>query len=171
MAESLSANKLDYRRSYCRFRGEGVELLVIGIMLAASTGAWARHSAQAALTVVDACLNPAGTGPVMDYARALAASVFLQANIRLVWHNDQRPCRSAVRAVVIGVSLDTSEDDHPGALAYAMPLEGARGVIFFDRIGRITTPPVIPRILAFVLVHEITHLLQKGRAGILPPAS
>ena len=129
-------------------------------MLAASTAAWAGHSSPPALPVIDACLNSGGAGPVLDHARALAAHILLQADIRLLWHTDLHTCLAAPRALVITLSLDTPGLDHPGALAYALPFSRTRAVLFYDRITRAADPPLVPYLLAFALAHEITHLLQ-----------
>jgi hypothetical protein len=45
----------------------------------------------------------------------------------------------------------------PGALAYALPYEGTHITVFYDRIAKGAYPSTV---LAHVMVHEITHLLQ-----------
>jgi hypothetical protein len=47
----------------------------------------------------------------------------------------------------------------PGALAYALPYEGSHIVVFWDRV-QATTGPRVPALLAHVLAHEITHILE-----------
>jgi hypothetical protein len=48
----------------------------------------------------------------------------------------------------------------PGALAYALPYEGVHINVFYDRVQAATEPELTPNVLAHVLVHEITHILQ-----------
>jgi hypothetical protein len=45
----------------------------------------------------------------------------------------------------------------PGSLAYAVPREGSHITVFIDRIEQMRAPS---NVLAHVMVHEITHLLQ-----------
>ena len=44
-------------------------------------------------------------------------------------------------------------------LAYALPYEGTHIVILFDRVRKMQ-PNYVPAVLAHVLVHEVTHILQ-----------
>jgi hypothetical protein len=44
-------------------------------------------------------------------------------------------------------------------LAYALPYEGAHSRVFYDRIAA-RGNALMPHLLAHVLVHEITHILQ-----------
>lgn len=47
----------------------------------------------------------------------------------------------------------------PGALAYALAYEGVHIQVFYDRIA-VSDPDLVPYLLANVVVHEITHILQ-----------
>jgi hypothetical protein len=44
----------------------------------------------------------------------------------------------------------------PKALAHAFPFGQSRIVVFYDRVKALG----VPRLLGYVLVHEITHILQ-----------
>lgn len=49
--------------------------------------------------------------------------------------------------------------DHPKALAFALPYEGRHVTVFYDRVRE--AMPEAPQMgLAYVLVHEITHILE-----------
>jgi hypothetical protein len=66
----------------------------------------------------------------------------------------------------------TPDNARPGALAFALPLEGVHLTVFYDRIvGRYKYRP--DAVLAHVLVHEITHLLQgiarHSATGVMKP--
>ncbi len=56
-------------------------------------------------------------------------------------------------------------------LAYAYPVEGTRILIFPDRVAAISPEPRFHTTLAYVLVHEVTHILQgvprHSREGIM----
>jgi hypothetical protein len=63
-------------------------------------------------------------------------------------------------AIVVRLAEDTPGDYLPGALAFAKVYEGVHITVFWDRIESQCrlAPPVV--VLAHVLVHEITHILQ-----------
>jgi hypothetical protein len=63
-------------------------------------------------------------------------------------------------AIVIRLAEQTPADYLPGVLAFARVYEGVHITVFWDRIERQPrfAPPVV--VLAHVLVHEITHILQ-----------
>jgi hypothetical protein len=61
---------------------------------------------------------------------------------------------------VITLSRHTPADQHPGALAYAMPYERTHIVVFYDRVSKQVNCEWAPSVLAYALVHEIAHILQ-----------
>jgi hypothetical protein len=89
-------------------------------------------------------------------ARATATTMFAEIGVRLEWRGD-RACPTD--AIHISLSNATPEKELPGALAYALPYEGTSIVIFYDRV-RSRAPQLVAPVLAHVLVHEVTHILQ-----------
>jgi hypothetical protein len=66
---------------------------------------------------------------------------------------------SARRFIVIQLTKGAPKQFRPNALAYALPYEGAHIVVFYDRVQ--SAPSNITAVvLAHVLVHEITHILE-----------
>jgi hypothetical protein len=61
-------------------------------------------------------------------------------------------------AITISFSNGTPDKEFPGALAYAQPFAG-RILVFRDRIDKFL-PQMRARVLAYVLAHEIAHVLQ-----------
>jgi hypothetical protein len=59
----------------------------------------------------------------------------------------------------VSLSYYTPPDQRPGALAYALPYERSHIVLFFDRIQK-SDPDLLKQRLAYVLVHEVTHMLE-----------
>jgi len=55
---------------------------------------------------------------------------------------------------------ETPTTERPGALAYAFVLEGTHIVVFADRVEALMQADHIPMLLAYVVAHEITHILQ-----------
>ncbi len=96
-------------------------------------------------------------GPDLVVAETSARKMFAGIGVTLEFRN--RKCGSDPLESPILVELATATPGNflPGALAYALPFEGSHLTIFYDRIetNRLRGP-----VLARVLVHEITHLLQ-----------
>jgi hypothetical protein len=82
------------------------------------------------------------------------------AGISIHWLNGKPRSPLPEHSVVVEVSGGTRKDYYPGALALAKPYEGDHIEVFYERIAEAVVPPTVPALLAHVLVHEITHLLQ-----------
>jgi hypothetical protein len=108
------------------------------------------------LPVVHSCLD---RGSDFEIALALhsATSLFAGIGVALEWHDARRCPLGAVR---ITLSKDPRRKDHPGAMAYAELDADRHIVVFVDRVRESVGPDSFSRLLAYVLVHEITHLLQ-----------
>jgi hypothetical protein len=89
-------------------------------------------------------------------AEGLASGMFASLSVGIHW----RIGRSNREAITVAISENTHTDYHPGALAFALPYEGVHIVIFYDRIRQTYAPDLAPALLAHVLVHEITHILE-----------
>jgi hypothetical protein len=94
----------------------------------------------------------------VDFRRAqfIATGMFARIGVGIAWHSE-RSCPSD--AIRIRLSYRTDRDFMPGALAYALPFEGIHIVVFYDRLQQ-PEPDRLPGLLAHVMVHEITHILQ-----------
>lgn len=92
----------------------------------------------------------------LSLAEALAEQMFKTADIDLKW----RTGRPQSDAIVVELTSRTPPDLHPGALAYAEPFDGVHIRVFYDRLEKMAGYDRAPRLLAHVLVHEITHILE-----------
>jgi hypothetical protein len=92
---------------------------------------------------------------VESSAKTLATRIFADAGVHIDWRWS-RYC--PMHAIRISFSTSTPKNRLPGALAYARPFEGVHIEIFYDRVRQKSIYP--SRLLAHVLVHEITHILQ-----------
>jgi hypothetical protein len=94
-------------------------------------------------------------------AQAQVSKMFATAGIKIEWH-EPRLCPAG--AIQISLDEDAPATEHPGALAYALPYEGTHIVLFYGRILKhciaADDPNLPPILLAHVMVHEITHILQ-----------
>jgi hypothetical protein len=122
-------------------------------------------SAQAA-GKVRACVNSGTYISFSDLAQAeaIASRMFATAGVALEWRSvGSAACRDSDQAstVVLDFHIHTAPSEHPGALAFALPYQGSRIVVLFDRIARSAGGPrQVVTILAHVMAHEITHLLE-----------
>ena len=89
-------------------------------------------------------------------AQGTASKMFAEIGVTLDWR-DGHPKSSDSNPIVIEYVTNTPADRLPGALAFALPFEGVHISIFWDRIGGF---PVARELMAHVMVHEITHILQ-----------
>jgi hypothetical protein len=128
-------------------------------MLAVVSGTWASDGAQTSKRVVTVCLNPGANGSMMYRGQAVAAQILKQAGLRLDWRGDENVCAGG-RGLLVTVSRETPTNQHPGALAYALPYERTHVVLFYDRVLTAASPSVTPYLLGHVLAHEGVHLLQ-----------
>jgi hypothetical protein len=100
--------------------------------------------------------------PVLGRAQALANEIFADVGVKIDWRRGQPSSFQSQhqRAIVVEMVPDTPREHTPGALAFALPYEGVHIQVFYNRVQAATQPELTPNILAHVLVHEITHILQ-----------
>jgi hypothetical protein len=108
---------------------------------------------------VDNDLNNDRNRVVLYQARERAGKMFAEAGVRIDWRigpSGARPERGP--EIVVSFMDHTPHNYRPGGLAYANLYEG-HITVFWDRLQESSgAPPVV--VLAHVLVHEITHILQ-----------
>src|SRR5579862_1286428 len=129
-------------------------MITLAAMLAGS--AWAATKPDRQRLVV--CIEDGKHAGVAD-ARAKASSLFLSAGVNLDWHGEAGFCKGQADAIVVSFRQSTPKTFHPGALAYALPYEGVHIEVFYDRIAQ-ADPALLPALMANVIVHEMTHILQ-----------
>jgi len=156
-----------------RIEGQMAVLSVLGIM--GTRAAELPTQEQAVSRSITVCLSYNLEPKVEVSALGIASKMFAEIGIQLNGHSGQQYCKNtAERTIVVNLSSQTPPTRNPGALAYALPFEGQHIEIFYDRIVRLgLSPSLTARLLAYVLVHEITHLLQRldhhSSDGIMKP--
>ena len=98
--------------------------------------------------------------PVRASALELAEKMFATIGVRLDWRSGEPPRTSSAQPIFVELVTPTPTNLMPGALAYALPYEGVHIRVFYDRIWSKAVPSLRAMLLAHVLVHEITHVLQ-----------
>jgi hypothetical protein len=95
---------------------------------------------------------------VRSVAQKTASKMFIEAGVTINWGPGLAGCPA--NGILISLSDKAPADLPPRALAYALPYEGSHIVILYNRLQQIAKPPQISFLLAHVLVHEVTHILQ-----------
>jgi hypothetical protein len=125
------------------------------VLFTAGTAAYAGQPEQKLTVYVQ---NTAGVPcTVLVPAEALAGKMFAGIGISLVWRHGKPAGESSQPPIFVELVTGTPESLKPGALAFALPYEGSHLTVFYDRITANQYPGSM---LAHVMVHEITHLLQ-----------
>jgi len=102
------------------------------------------------------------TGGGAEHAREAAAEAFAAAGVRTEWRAG-RPTRDQLRdktAIVINLVDRSDPGFRPDALAWTDLCEGVHITVYWDRIVGRKRPAPASVVLAHVLVHEVTHVLQ-----------
>jgi hypothetical protein len=104
---------------------------------------------------VTVCMDTTPTSEVVR-AEAQASQMFLGIGVKLDWR-----CRKSApqEAIVISLAAHAPQSRKAGELAYALPYEGTHIVIFYDRVIKMV-PNQVHAVLAHVMAHEVTHILQ-----------
>ncbi len=100
--------------------------------------------------------------PQQQYlATRLADGLFAAAGVRIAWRHGVPATQvlAEERAISVRFGVNTLPSDHPGALAFALPYDGTRVRVFYDRIQQ-NYPEHTEVVLAHVLAHELGHILQ-----------
>jgi hypothetical protein len=116
------------------------------------------HAGQPQYKLTVYLLDKANDG-YLNYTQAetLASRMFAVIGISLEWTKGKPADESPQQPIIIEVVTGTPENFKPGSLAYALPYEGSHITVFVDRIENMRAAS---NVLAHVMVHEITHILQ-----------
>jgi hypothetical protein len=99
------------------------------------------------------------------HAQKLASVMFAKTGVYLNWRMGLPKSHDVEGAITIEITSITPTF-HPGALAYAEPyakqFNGVHIRVFFDRVENSGKGTLVPVLLAHVLVHEVTHVLEGG---------
>ena len=138
-------------------------MAMTAVLMAAGGTRLAAEANPAPARTVTICMDSAHDIQIR-FATRLAADMFSAVGIRTVWRLDGL-CPLLSDAIQVRFAPQTPNNERPGALAYARPYEGTRIVVYYDRLQSLVASESgckgqINRVLAYVLVHEITHILE-----------
>jgi hypothetical protein len=102
------------------------------------------------------------TRGALDQAQAVASRIFAGAGVRINWRTSLPSGDQSKRepAIMVTLAERTPADYLPGALAAARVFEAVHITVFWDRVECRSRWAPTSVVLAHVLVHEITHILQ-----------
>ena len=116
------------------------------------------HAGQPQYKLAVYLLDRANDGYVNStVVETLASRMFAVIGISLEWARGKPAAKPSQPPIIIELVTRTPPTLMPGSLAYAVPCEGSHITVFLDRIEEMRAPS---NVLAHVMVHEITHLLQ-----------
>ncbi len=120
-----------------------------------ATAAW-RTSAPEVLVCLDRIAQASTSTTYL--AQSEASKLLARAAVQLAWVHGSR-CQSGA-AIQVHLTVQTPDNLMPGALAICQPAARHDIRVFYDRVQSIVSPAHEPHLLAYVLVHEIVHILE-----------
>jgi hypothetical protein len=111
-------------------------------------------AAAEAPRTVTVCMEATLPVEVLEASQAKASGMFAAIGVKLYWR-----CPKSRPQGTIVISLGNPKNRNAHELAHALPYEGTHIEIFYDSVRKIM-PNNVPAVLAHVMVHEVTHILQ-----------
>ncbi len=133
--------------------------LIAMVVLGAESCAFARNSAPAASGKIIVCIEGAWREPEIGAAELIATKMFARAGVFVDWNETARACRGIESAVLVDLLPSGVKTASPGALGHANLSDRVHIEVFLDRIGG-DRRDFRSIVLAHVLVHEITHIIE-----------
>lgn len=130
-----------------------LSFILMGISLQASENDWT--SEQEVLVCIES-----GMTRESGLAQLTARKMFAEIGVRIKFHEEGKCPANQEGMIRILLNTGVPAERFPGALAYALPYEGVHIEVFVDRIRKMVHSKRVHTLLAHVLVHEITHILQ-----------
>ena len=143
-------------------RRNAVKILAILLWGGMGVVAQTQGDREARLSTVDVYVRLGFSDPNLRLpcAENVASALFDKIGVHIQWRMGAPKPNSGTLPIVIDITSDTPLTFHPGALAYAREFEGEHIQIFWDRVKTTADDRLVTNLLAHVMVHEITHLLQ-----------
>jgi hypothetical protein len=133
-------------------------LVMVAMTAITAATAFAEETEAAPERKVTVCMDPGADSTELRSAQGLASKVFAKIRVKVDWR-ERGSCTAGGNEIQISLSRETPESDRPSALAYALPYEGSHIVVFYDRVRR-SDANLVTSLLAYVMVHEVTHILE-----------
>jgi len=129
------------------------------VVLGAESCAFARNNAPAASGKIVVCIDDAWREPEIGDAQRIASKMFARAGVLVDWNETARACRGIESAILVDLLPSAVKTARPTALGQANVSDDVHIEVFLDRIAGFRTD-LRSIVLAHVLVHEITHIIE-----------
>jgi hypothetical protein len=86
------------------------------------------------------------------------AKLLARAAVHVEWIHGSTCQRSA--AIRVHLTIQTPQNLLPGALAFCQPMANDDIRVLYDRVEALVSPAHEPQLLAYILAHEIGHILE-----------
>jgi hypothetical protein len=143
-----------------RLRTGSILLLAIGPAAAAQRLIVPAKTHLSVTVYVRAGIGDSSLAPICMQAQGVASGMFATAGVHINWRTGQPKAYDPERLILIEITSNTPETFRRGALAYAYVFEGVHIRILYDRLRNPDHPHATTMLLAHVVVHEITHVLE-----------
>jgi hypothetical protein len=147
--------------------GDFVNLITFSILLlAVSFAANAQRltvpaNAKLSLTVyIQAAIGDSTLPRIRMEAQGVASGIFATVGVHIDWRTGKPKGQEPGRPILIEITSNTPETFKRDNLAYALVFECVHIRIFYDRLRNPYRPLATTMLLAHVMVHEITHILE-----------
>jgi hypothetical protein len=132
-------------------------VLVLGLALVATCAERKENNEQYQLTVYVRGSERVPF-PTLKFGEMIASRIYSSIGVVLTWvHENSRNGQ----AMVVQFAQESRRDNPSEALGYALPYEGSRIIIYYSRMEWAQRDPnFAPKLLGYVLAHEIAHNLQ-----------
>jgi hypothetical protein len=118
------------------------------------------HSQHLAPIVI--CMEMTSNQQQLKLAQELATQIFATIGVRVEFHRYHSCPQDEGQPIFIALRNPTSSSLRPGALAYAEPFGGTHIRIFLDRVEKSVNAREVSSLLAHVIVHEVTHVVERS---------
>ncbi len=129
------------------------------MMFVVENNTFAHDNARVEFGRAIVCIGDSWREPAIGRAELVASRMFWQAGVVVDWHDSLRACRGVDSAILVNLSPYVIKPASPDALAQANVSDDVHIEVFLDRVDRFR-PKIRPVVLAHVLVHEVTHILE-----------
>ncbi len=139
---------------------------IAAVLVLAGMGVLGRAQGEvnAVSPTVTVCIQPGIDNSIvkLNWAERIASSMFAQARVRIKWQSGQPDSFQAQPLIVLSFASNTPDKIPSNIFAYALVFEGVHIRIFLDHVVERAhrANPLATYLLAHVMVHEITHILE-----------
>jgi hypothetical protein len=101
--------------------------------------------------------------PLLSHARTIASDMFFAVGVQITWRAGM-PTGTRLRrehGISVRLTIEDPKEFRSTVGGFTVPAEGMHITVLYNRLAwSLAKPGLTPALLAHVLVHEITHILE-----------